>query len=462
MWQVARALLVASAIAFVVAIGFGAAPVTNPGVQECGSPALFAIRNTDDVRIPSPGSPEEPPNAVALRAQPRCRLRVDERLGRLGIAFGLGVVFGVSGAALGLADDRRSYRRAPRFESYLRERPVDIPADPWAQPVVPIEDLGERLPDIEWREVRVVLGVSALAFVGLPLLAPWSVVRAALDAFTPGWIAIGIGLVAVSYLLAALEVLVAIRMAERRDDPAPAGSAPSPTVAIEVALASSYTGRLLPEYGPSGLTVHHLVRTGMARPVAVGRIAVLETVAVVTHAVLLALIGLAALASGPVGGDSLEHGWLAVVFVIAMVSIGAFTGRRRYRNLVVRPDRGTPAALRQLAGRPAQLAAMVGACVALALVDALVLVAAVHAFGSSPPLVPVLAVSLVAAVAGVASITPDGAGVAEAVLVLGLVWAGVDAGTAVAAALLTRVLTFWLPVLPGWIALARLKRDNLL
>jgi undecaprenyl-diphosphatase len=45
--------------------------------------------------------------------------------------------------------------------------------------------------------------------------------------------------------------------------------------------------------------------------------------------------------------------------------------------------------------------------------------------------------------------TPDGEGAVEAVLVLGLVWAGVDAGLAVAPALLARLLRFWLPMPPG-------------
>jgi uncharacterized membrane protein YbhN (UPF0104 family) len=46
--------------------------------------------------------------------------------------------------------------------------------------------------------------------------------------------------------------------------------------------------------------------------------------------------------------------------------------------------------------------------------------------------------------------------------VLALIWAGVDAGPAVAAALLARLLRFWLPMLPGWIALRRLQHDGVL
>jgi len=76
--------------------------------------------------------------------------------------------------------------------------------------------------------------------------------------------------------------------------------------------------------------------------------------------------------------------------------------------------------------------------------------------------VAIVVASLVATAAGVLAPTPDGEGVVEAVLVLGLVWAGVDAGPAVAAALLARILRFWMPMLPGYLALRRLRNDGVL
>ena len=45
---------------------------------------------------------------------------------------------------------------------------------------------------------------------------------------------------------------------------------------------------------------------------------------------------------------------------------------------------------------------------------------------------------------------------------LGLIWAGLDAGAAVAAMVLVRLVTFWIPMLPGWIALRRLERSGVL
>jgi uncharacterized membrane protein YbhN (UPF0104 family) len=451
---VARVLLVSSAVALGVAAFFGVRPVTNPGVQQCGSPAVFAIRNGVDLQIPSPGSPEEPANAAVLRAQPRCHERVDSQLGHLGVALGLTIGLGLLGAALGLFDDRLSYRRAPRFESYLRERPADVPDDPWDQPVVPVDDLGERLPDIEWSEVRVVTGMSLLALVALPLLAPWSVVRAALADVSPAALVLVVLLVVLSYPLAAAGVVAAT--GDESDD------ASGFRATVETGVAASFTGRLLPAYGAAGLTVHQLVRAGAARRVAVRRVRSLEAVAIASHALLLVVIGLAVLVVGHPAGEPLRFGWLVSVFVLAMLAIGVVTGPRRYRNLVVRPGRRSPGDLRDLLARPVQLMAMAGACLGLALLDAALLLAAVHAFGGSAPGASVLFVSLLAAVAAVVAVTPDGAGVVEAVLVLGLIWAGVDAGPAVAAALLARVVRFWLPILPGWFALRRQQRAGIL
>jgi undecaprenyl-diphosphatase len=48
----------------------------------------------------------------------------------------------------------------------------------------------------------------------------------------------------------------------------------------------------------------------------------------------------------------------------------------------------------------------------------------------------------------------------EAALIAGLTAAGLDKTVAVPAVFLFRLTTFWLPVLPGWIALSSLERHD--
>jgi uncharacterized membrane protein YbhN (UPF0104 family) len=49
----------------------------------------------------------------------------------------------------------------------------------------------------------------------------------------------------------------------------------------------------------------------------------------------------------------------------------------------------------------------------------------------------------------------------EAALATGLTAAGLPSETAVSAVLLFRLVTFWLPVLPGWLAFNALQRREL-
>jgi uncharacterized membrane protein YbhN (UPF0104 family) len=452
LWTIGRVLLVLSFVALAVATFFALRPVDNPGVQTCGSPALYAIHNTNDVRIPGPGSVNEPPDAAALRTQARCRVRVDDALGHGAFNLAIGIGSGLVGAALGLIDDRLAYVRAPRFETLLRERPPDVPGDGWDRPVIPEGDLGKRLPDLEWVEVRVVVGVGILAMIGLAWVTPWSAVRAALGELSMGWLAAAVVLLALSYPIAAVETL-------GFTDGLRAGRGAFRGV-LTAAVASSFTGRLLPEFGPDGLTVHQLARAGVPRREAVGRVAVLDVLAVGAHALLLLVFAFAALLVSPTWGTGLERGWPVWLAAGVLVLVGLVTAPRRYRNRVIRPDRDAVSAL--AAADPLLMLPSAIAAVVLALVNGVVVLALVYGFGGSGSWVAIMAASLVAGVAVVVAPTPDGVGLVEPVLALGLIAAGVDAAPAVAAVLIWRLVALWVPMLPGWLAYRRLHSDGVI
>ena len=86
--------------------------------------------------------------------------------------------------------------------------------------------------------------------------------------------------------------------------------------------------------------------------------------------------------------------------------------------------------------------------------------AALIAFGSDISIATAAFVYLAGATIGQAAPTPGGIGAVEAALVAGLTAAGVPSGTALSGVLLYRVVTFWLPVLPGWYAFVNLQRKN--
>jgi len=53
-------------------------------------------------------------------------------------------------------------------------------------------------------------------------------------------------------------------------------------------------------------------------------------------------------------------------------------------------------------------------------------------------------------------------GATEAALVAAYTAVGVDAGVAFAAVLLFRLMTYWLPILPGYLALLAMQRSGAL
>ena len=115
-----------------------------------------------------------------------------------------------------------------------------------------------------------------------------------------------------------------------------------------------------------------------------------------------------------------------------------------------------------LAQRPGRLAVGVIGTVLLNVAYCSALIASVHAFGGELPWQAVCFVYLAGSAVGAAAPTPGGLGAVETALAAGLTAAGLDGVTAVSATLLFRLATFWLPVLPGWLAFRWLQRAGAL
>ena len=81
-----------------------------------------------------------------------------------------------------------------------------------------------------------------------------------------------------------------------------------------------------------------------------------------------------------------------------------------------------------------------------------------RAFGEALPWATVAVVYLAGAALASAAPTPGGLGATEAALVGGLTVVGVSERVAVPGVLLFRLVTFWLPILPGWISFVILQR----
>jgi glycosyltransferase 2 family protein len=152
---------------------------------------------------------------------------------------------------------------------------------------------------------------------------------------------------------------------------------------------------------------------------------------------------------------------LAVLAVVAAV-IGIVIATRQGRNFAARkvlPSlRSSLASLRRVAQSPVRLTLLFGGSALVTLAYVAGLVASVEAFGGGASIAKIGAVYMAASVVAAATPTPGGVGGFEAAAITGLTGIGISSGAAVAAVVIYRLATYWLPVPPGWLCWRLLQR----
>jgi len=271
----------------------------------------------------------------------------------------------------------------------------------------------------------------------------------ALQAARWPWLAAGLVLSAASYLAAAVAELGAV------DPPLAVGR----TTLVQV--ASSFANRLTPaSLGGIGLNVRYLQRAGMDRPASVAAVAVNTAAGALVH-VLGLLVAAFLIGHTELHTAQIPRGWPVLVALAAVLAAGGLVlwsplGRRRLVAPALRAGRELVGVLR----RPGKAVQLLGGSAGVTLSYALALACCLAAFGAHLPLVSTVAVYLAGAAVASVSPTPGGLGAMEAALVAGLTAVGAPTGPAVAGVLAFRLLTFWLPILPGWLAYRALRADG--
>lgn len=219
-----------------------------------------------------------------------------------------------------------------------------------------------------------------------------------------------------------------------------------------------------PTLGSIAINVRYLQKSGLHPALAAASVGVSGVVTFVVHILLLLGFGIAA---GTAADFTFDPPRIAVIIVagvavLALALLAIPRVRREIARRVLPLVREVVPRLVTVAQRPAKLAEGIGGIVLLNLSYIAVLYASVAAFGGSMSVALVAVVYLAGATIGQAAPTPGGLGAVEAALAAGLTAAGLDAGTAVSAVLLYRLITFWLPTVPGYWAFTRLTRQGLL
>jgi undecaprenyl-diphosphatase len=283
----------------------------------------------------------------------------------------------------------------------------------------------------------------------LPQVGELQQTLSALETARWTWLAAALALSAASYLAAAVAQLGAV------DPPLALGR----TTLVQV--ASSFANRLTPaSLGGIGLNVRYLERAGLDRSAAVAAVAVNTAAGALVH-VLGLLIAAALIGHTMVGAAHIPKGWPVLIAVTAaMVAVGLLLWSPLVRLRLVAPTLRAGRALAGVLRRPGKAAQLLGGSAGVTLAYALTLVCSLRAFDAHLPLDTTIAVYLAGAAVASISPTPGGLGAMEAALVAGLTAAGAPTGPAVAGVLAFRLLTFWLPVLPGWLSYRALRADD--
>ena len=219
-----------------------------------------------------------------------------------------------------------------------------------------------------------------------------------------------------------------------------------------------------PTIGSIAINVRFLQKAGLHPALAGASVGVAQVMAFVFHIGLLLAFGIAA-------GTQADHTfapplWLVigvVALVVVALALLAVPAVRRNITDRVRPTlKEVIPRLITVVQRPMKLVEGIGGILLLNAAFIGVLYASVAAFGGSMSIAVIAVVYLAGATLGQAAPTPGGLGAVEAALAAGLTAGGLDAGLAVSAVLLYRLVTFWLPTIPGYWAFNWLTRKGAL
>ena len=271
-----------------------------------------------------------------------------------------------------------------------------------------------------------------------------------------GWVAAAVLFSAASYFAAAMALLgfVPERVPFRR------------TVAAQV--AGSFVKIVAPAaVGGVALNTRFLQRAGVRPGLAVASVGASQLFGLGCHILMLLSFGYL---TGTEKTPSLSPsrtviaGLLTVAVLVLVVTSVPFLRKfvvTRVRSLFA----GVVPRMLDVLQRPQKLVTGIGGMLLLTACFVMCLDASIRAFGSEGTSISIASVAVVFLAGnalGSAAPTPGGVGAVEATLTVGLIAVGLPSEVAAPSVLLFRLLTLWLPVLPGWLAFNHLTRKGAL
>jgi len=234
------------------------------------------------------------------------------------------------------------------------------------------------------------------------------------------------------------------------------------TLAAQISL--SFLRLVAPSaVGNVAVNIRLLTRAGVDGPLAAASVAANQ---VGNVAVTVPLVALFAVVSGSSAAANLEPSPRTITIALAAVAtLGLLTLIPRVRVWIGEvwrnfAERGLPR-LFDVLSNPHKLSVAIGGIVLQLLALVMCFYASVRAVGTTVDFTALAVVQLVGNTIGMAVPTPGGLGAVEAALSAGIGTIGVGGAYALPAVLLFRFISFWLPIVPGWILWTQLQRRNL-
>ena len=311
----------------------------------------------------------------------------------------------------------------------------------------------QDLQRIKWRTVLVFVSLAIAFYLLIPQLADVSGVWSKLKAADWTWALYALGASALTYVGATMGLLGAV----------PRRIHVAATFATQ--LGGSFVNRIVPaRVGGIAINVRFLQKQGIELAVASSSIGLQQLSGLLMHISLSFVFLLWAGRSGVGAFDFLPSGQTVLIGLTAILALSGLlfllpVGRGVLRKRVMPILRRAGQGIGEVARRPLKVAELFGGSALLTLSYIAALVFSVHAFGATEVSVASIGVVfLVGSAISSAAPTPGGIGAVEAALIAGLTAVGVEREVAVPAVFLYRITTFWLPILPGWIAFLLLQR----
>jgi uncharacterized membrane protein YbhN (UPF0104 family) len=340
------------------------------------------------------------------------------------------------------SDTRRRVRKDKKLLGLLREELVAL--RPSAAETPPIE-----LRRIKPRTLLTIVAGTIAGYVLLTQLAGKDLVGLFRSA-DARWMLVALVLAALTFVGASLSLsgFVPEKLSHVR------------TFAAQLAAAFA-TLVSPPTVGAIAVNVRYLQRAGLHPALAAASVGVSQVFAFFLHITMLFVVGV--LAGTQTDFELAPPAWAIWAVVGVVLALGLLLLLGPVRKTLV--DRVRPILnevgprLVTLTQQPWKIVEGVGGILLLNAAFAACMIACVEAFDSGPiNYAAVALVYLAGSTLGQAAPTPGGLGAVETAYVIGLTAAGVDSSIAVSATLLFRLLTFWLPTLPGYWSFNWLQR----